>query len=161
MNRKRFRNVWAPLLAGLLVFSLSGCGLSRIKDIQVRSAGVKYVVPTSLTSLDGVLTLEIDNPAPALTLSHLSGYIVLEGKRLVGITTGVLPLKAGCVEAYELPCTLSLLEGTTLLDILRIASSGQLGQLKAEVSGQVSLEGGRVNLPLSFKDIDFLQFTRK
>ena len=55
--------VWkiaAGLLLALLPFLVTGCsGVRKIKDIQVKSVGVKYITPTSQRSAEGVLLLEI------------------------------------------------------------------------------------------------------
>ena len=78
--------VWkiaAGLLLALLPFLVTGCsGVRKIKDIQVKSVGVKYITPTSQRSAEGVLLLEIDNPAMGFTLSDVDGTIKLQNREM-------------------------------------------------------------------------------
>ena len=61
------------LVAGLL--AVSGCAVTKIRDIRLTSVGVKYIVPTSSRSLDAVLLLGIDNPSISFTAQDVTGVV--------------------------------------------------------------------------------------
>ena len=59
---KRLRII---LLALAVSFLAAGCSdIKNINNISLASCGVKYITPTGLRSMSGVLLLEIDNPSP-------------------------------------------------------------------------------------------------
>ena len=55
------RILLAVAAAALTCLMAGGCGVSKIKDIKLVSAGVKYIIPTSLRTFDAVLELGVDN----------------------------------------------------------------------------------------------------
>lgn len=145
-----------------VVIGLTACGASKIKDISLTSVGVSYVVPTSSRSMDAKLILGIDNPAMAFTVQEVAGTIRYQDKELAHFVTGPVSLEAKCEKQYKLPCTVSLAEGASLLDILVIASKRSLEGLKADVDVQAALKkNGALRAPFKFKDIDISQFTSK
>lgn len=145
--------------AVLLLGVASSCGVSRIRDISLSSFGIKYIVPTSARSMEGVLLLEIDNPALSFTASDIEGLVRLEEKALLHFTAGPLPLEGKTVQVYELPCTVTLDEGASLLELVRIASRRSLEGLEADVNVHVATKNGTLKAPISFKDIDLSQFS--
>ena len=129
--------VWkiaARLLLALLPFLVTGCsGVRKIKDIQVKSVGVKYITPTSQRSAEGVLLLEIDNPAMGFTLSDVDGTIKLQNREMGTFTAGELPLQARSIQVYELPCTATLSESVSLLEVLTLISRRSLEGFTADI----------------------------
>ena len=57
---KWLRKILLVIAVGFLV---AGCGdIKNVNNISIASCGVKYITPTGLRSMSGVLLLEIDNP---------------------------------------------------------------------------------------------------
>ena len=144
------------LVAGLL--AVSGCAVTKIRDIRLTSVGVKYIVPTSSRSLDAVLLLGIDNPSISFTAQDVSGVVKQYGRELGKFTAGQLPVQAKSLQVYELPCTVALSEKVSLLDLLAIAAHRSMEGLTADVKLRVSLKGGKGTV-LTFNGIDLAQFS--
>jgi hypothetical protein len=144
------------LVASLL--AVSGCAVTKIRDIRLTSVGVKYIVPTSSRSLDAVLLLGIDNPSISFTAQDVSGVVKQYGRELGKFTAGQLPVQGKSVQVYELPCTVALSEKVSLLDLLAIAAHRSMQGLTADVKLRVSLKGGKGTV-LTFNGIDLAQFS--
>lgn len=144
----------AGILCALILAVLPGCsGVRKIKDIQVKSVGVKYITPTSQRSAEGVLLLEIDNPAMDFTLSDVDGTLKLENREMARFTAGELPLQGRSVQVYELPCTATLSESVSLLEVLTLISRRSLEGFTADVRLHAQLKNG-MGKTLEFKDLD-------
>ena len=156
---KRFRKIglWALLIAAFL--SVSGCAVTKIREIRVTSVGVKYVVPTSSRSLDGVLLLGIDNPSIGFTAQDVQGVVRYYGREMVNFTAGPLPVQARSVQVYELPCTATIAEKVSLLDLLAIAAKRSTEGMTVDVKLRVSLGSGKGTV-LTFNNIDLSQFSQ-
>lgn len=141
------------------LLAVSGCGISKIRQIRVTSVGVKYVVPTSSRSVDGVLLLGIDNPSISFTAQDVQGVVKSYGRELARFTAGELPVQARSVQVYELPCTAALSEKVSLLDLLAFASKRSMEGMTVDVKLRVSLGRGKGTI-LTFNDIDLSQFSQ-
>ena len=148
--------VLLALVAGLL--AVSGCAVTKIREIRLTNVGVKYIVPTSSRSLDAVLLLGIDNPSISFTAQDVSGVVKQYGRELGKFTAGQLPVQAKSVQVYELPCTVALSEKVSLLDLLAIAARRSMEGMTADVKLRVSLKGGKGTV-LTFNGIDLAQFS--
>ena len=156
---KVFKYIGIFLVAALVACS---CGVSKVKEISLTSAGVAYIVPTSLRSMDGKLLLGINNPAMGFAVQEITGTIRYEEKPIAHFVTGSIELAPRCEQVYELPCTVTLADGASLLDVLVIASKNSLSGLKADIDVQGALKkNGVLRAPLRFRDLDLSQFTRK
>ena len=145
------------LLAGLL--AVSGCAVTKIREIRITSVGVKYIVPTSSRSLDAVLLLGIDNPSISFTAQDVTGVVKQYGRELGKFTAGQLPIQAKSVQVYELPCTVALSEKVSLLDLLAIAARRSMEGMTVDVKLRVSLKGGK-GTTLTFNGLDLSQFSQ-
>lgn len=148
--------VFLALVAGLL--AVSGCAVTKMREIRITNVGVKYIVPTSSRSLDAVLLLGIDNPSISFTAQDVSGVVKQYGRELGKFTAGQLPVQAKSVQVYELPCTVALSEKVSLLDLLAIAARRSMEGMTADVKLRVSLKGGKGTV-LTFNGIDLAQFS--
>lgn len=155
---KALRHIGIILVAALLACS---CGMSKIKDISLVSASIKYAVPTSLRSMDAKLLLEINNPSIGFSVQEVSGTVRYNNKELAHIVTGPVDLQGKSQQVYELPCTVTLAEGASLLDILVVASKRSLSGLKADIDIQAALKkNGVLRAPFSFRDLDLQQLSQ-
>ena len=156
---KSVRKIGLLALFVATLVAVSGCGVSKIRQIRVTSVGVKYVVPTSSRSVDGVLLLGIDNPSISFTAQDVQGVVKSYGRELARFTAGELPVQARSVQVYELPCTAALSEKVSLLDLLAFASKRSMEGMTVDVKLRVSLGRGK-GTTLTFNDIDLSQFSQ-
>lgn len=142
----------------LVVILAAGCGVSKVKDIKITSVDFKYITPTSARSLDAVLLLGIDNPAPAIKVSGLDGVVSYGDRQIARVTAGEVSLQKKSSMVYEVPCTASLMDGVSLLSLIPIFS-GSPDALKADVRLHAALKNGP-GTDLVFNDLKILNFTR-
>ena len=155
---KAFRHILLLVAVALMAAS---CGVSKIKDISLTSVGLQYIVPTSARSMDAKLLLGIDNPSIGFTVAEVTGTIRYKDKPIANIVTGSLELQGKTEQVYEFPCTITLAEGASLLDVLVIASQRSLKTLKADVNVQAALKkNGVLRAPFTVKDLDLYEFSQ-
>jgi hypothetical protein len=145
-------------MLALAVLVAASCGVSKVKDIKVTSVDFKYITPTSARSLDAVLLIGIDNPAPAMKISALEGTVKYGERAIANVVSEGLVLQKKCAEVYEVPCTASLVDGVSLLSLIPIFS-GSPDALSADVRLHVALKNGP-GTDLVFNDLKILNFTR-
>ena len=144
----------------LAVFvAVTGCDVTKIKDLTVTSVGVKYIVPTSSRSMDAVLLLGLDNPSISFTVQDVSGVVKHYDRELAHFTAGELPVQARSAQVYELPCTAVLSDKVSLLDLLAIAARRSMEGMTVDVKLRVSLKGGKGTV-LTFNGLDLSQFSQ-
>lgn len=155
---KLLKHIGLFFAAALVVCS---CGISKVKEIAITSVGIAYIVPTSTRSVDAKLMLGIDNPARKFAVHDISGTIRYQGKDIAHFITGGMELEGQSSQVYALPCTVSLADGVSVLEVLVIASKGSLTGLTADVDIQAALrKNGVLRAPYHFKDLDISQFTK-
>ena len=145
-------------LLALALITAASCGVSKVKDIKVTSVDFKYITPTSARSLDAVLLIGIDNPAPALNISALEGTVKYRDREIVNVVSEGIVLQKKCEQVYEVPCTASLVDGVSLLSLIPVFSATP-DALKADVRLHVALKNGP-GTDLAFNDLKILNFTR-
>ena len=157
---KAWKQIGIFLVAALAACS---CGMSKVKDISLTSVGIQYIVPTSARSMDAKLELGINTPAMGFAVQEVTGTVRYNEKELAHfMTTGPLLLEGKSEQVYELPCTVTLAEGASLLDILIVASKGNLKGLKADVDVQAALKkNGVLRAPFRFRDLDLQELSQK
>ena len=157
---KAFKRILVAAAMAVAVLVTGSCGVSRIKDIKLVSAGVKYVVPTSLRSLDAMLVLGIDNPAMTFNVSNVEGSIRVDDRPFAVFTAGEMQVQGKQTLAYELPCSVVLEPDITLLDLLKLAGRRSLEGIKADINLNVASKSGKLQAPLTYKNIDLAEFSK-
>ncbi len=156
---KAFRHIGIFLVAAL---ALCSCGVSKVRDMSLTSVGIMYIVPTSARSMDAKLELGINNPAMAFAVQEVTGTVRYNDKELAHFMTGPMQLEGKTEQVYELPCTITLAEGASLLDILIVASKGNLKGLKADVDIHAALKkNGVLRAPFRFRDLDLHELSQR
>lgn len=155
---KTVRKIGLLAVFVIALLAVSGCGVTKIREIRATSVGVKYIVPTSTRSLDAVLLLGIDNPSISFTAQDVQGVVKSYGREIARFTAGQLPVQGRSVQVYELPCTVALADKVSLLDLLAIAARRSMEGMTADVKLRVSLKGGKGTV-LSFDGLDLAQFS--
>lgn len=155
---KRIVHIAKIFVLGLLALTATSCGVSKVKDIKITSVDFKYITPTSSRSLDAVLLLGIDNPAPAINVSSLEGTVSYGGREIAIVTAEGIELQKKSNQVYELPCSASLVDGVSLLSLLPIFAGSAEG-LTANVKLHAAIKNGP-GTDLVFNDLNILNFTR-
>ena len=154
------RILTAAIAAALTCLLAGSCGVSKIKDIKLVSAGVKYIIPTSLRSFDAMLYLGIDNPAMTFNVDEIEGAIRVDDIPFATFTAGHLTVESKQILRYELPCTINLDPGRSLLDVLKLSTRSSLDGIKADLNLKVASKNGRIQAPLVYKDLDLSEFSK-
>ena len=155
---KLLRKIGIGALLLAVILSVSGCDVAKIKDLNVTSVGVKYLVPTSSRSMDAVLLLGLDNPSISFTVQDVSGVVKYYDREIARFTAGELPVQAKSVQVYELPCTAVLSDKVSLLDLLAIAARRSMEGMTADVKLRVSLKGKGLSRVFSNTTVQKHQF---
>ena len=159
-DMKALKRISVAIAMAVAILVAGSCSVSKIKDIKLVSAGVKYVVPTSLRSLDAMLVLGIDNPAMTFNVSNVEGAIRVDDRPFAVFTAGEMQIQGKQTLAYELPCTVILEPDISLLDLLKLAGRRSLDGIKADVNLNVASKNGKLQAPLKYKDIDLAEFSK-
>jgi hypothetical protein len=154
-----WRKIGTLALLLTVFMAVTGCDVTKIKDLTVTSVGVKYIVPTSSRSMDAVLLLGLDNPSISFTVQDVSGVVKHYDRELAHFTAGELPVQARSAQVYELPCTAVLSDKVSLLDLLAIAARRSMEGMTVDVKLRVSLKGGKGTV-LTFNGLDLSQFSQ-
>ena len=126
----------ALLLAG-------GCNtVEKIKNIRVTSATLASLTPTGFRSLEATFLVGIDNPATSVTIDRLEGMIHADEKEFARFeTTSGIQLAGKSEQVYEVPCTVSLCEGFTVLHVFALMETQKLDDLTVDVVARVRVKG--------------------
>lgn len=151
---KKVRNILLfalfPLLAGPM---LTSCGVAKVKDIRVTSVGLESYSLNGLRSVDAVLTIGIDNPTFAFTLTDLSGILKYNGEDFATYTADTLMVDKKCVKVYDLPCTATLNDKVNFMQVMKIARNGSLEGFTTDIQAKAKLRNG-AGRTLVYKDLD-------
>ena len=156
---KLVRHIAKLLVVAVMCMSAASCGVYKVKDIKINSFDVKYVTPTSARSLDAVLLLGIHNPATSITISNLEGTVKYGEKEIAVVQAGTIPLDKKSDKVYEVPCTATLKDGVSLLNLLPILAMQDPENLSADVQLRVALKNG-AGTDLVFNDLTIAKFSR-
>jgi len=158
---KKILNILIRLvLVAVVAAGVSSCSLAKLRKLDISSFGIKYVVPSSANSLSGVLLLGVDNPSISFTVTGLDGVIMCDGKPLVYVTAGELPVQKKSIQVYELPCTVTLAENVSYVNVLATVGKRlpSLAGFTADADLHVKLKNGK-GTTLKFRELDLSQFT--
>lgn len=134
-------------------FGMTGCAISKIKDIEVTSCGLESYSLQGLRSVKAVLSLGIDNPSLGFTITDLEGILKYNGGDFARYTADSVSVEGQCSKVYDLPCTATLSDGVGLMQIMQIAGNRSLEGFTTDVQAKVRLNNG-VGKKLKFKNID-------
>lgn len=138
MKRIHYTRLLAIVL--LLVAAVS-CG--RFEDIRINSCKLDSASPRGFTSVDAVLDIEIDNPAPSFTVDDIRGVVLRDSAdSVVFITGGPVEVHRRSVQSYKVPCTATLGRSMGLLDLLNTVNNKDYEGFTLELEMDVSLKNG-------------------
>ena len=127
-------------------------------DLPELGREVARVLP--LEPVDAVLELGVDNPAMSFNVSGIDGSIRVDEVPFATFTAGELRVEGKKILRYELPCSITLEPGISLLDVLKLSTRRSLDGIKADVNLKVASKNGALKAPLSYKDLDLAEFSK-
>ena len=91
------------LVTVLIVISglCCSCGTGSFKDIKVNHCDLVSVTPRGLSAFDALLQLNLDNPAPQVTLSQMSAVIRLDGTPCLHLSADDITIQPRSVLDYN------------------------------------------------------------
>lgn len=153
------RSIFGVLVVLLASVVLSGCsGLSKVKDIKVTSCGLESYSLKGLRSVDAVLAVGIDNPTFAFKVMDVSGTVKYNGEDFATYTADTVSVEKKCSKVYDLPCSATLSDGVSLMQLMQIAKKGNLEGFTTDVTATVKLKSG-AGKTFRFKNIDLNKLT--
>ena len=88
------------------------------------------------------LVIEVDNPAPQVSLSEIEGVINRSGKVFGRVAVDPFILKARSLEKYHLRAVLTLDGGVSLLDMMGLLKGNAVEDITVDVYAKAKLKGG-------------------
>ncbi len=144
---KKLLNILAVAVVTLVVGSCSS-----VKDIRISSCSIKSVSLNGLKSVKAMLSLGIDNPIMAFTISDLQGVINNNGTELATFSAGKLPVQRKSSKVYPLSCDGTIGEQIGLIDLMRLAGSRDFSGMTVDLSLRIKLRCG-LGKTLKFKNL--------
>ncbi len=158
---KSVRSILLGLTVLLMAAGIAGCAsLRKVKDIKVTSCAVESYSLKGLRAVDAVLALGIDNPAMAFKVTSLSGIIKYKGEDFAFYTADTLDVDRQCVKVYDLPCTATLSQGVTLMQVMQMTGKNGLEGFTTDIEAKVKLKNG-AGKTLRFKDLDLQKLAKQ
>lgn len=145
------------LLLALTGLLLAGCApLRSVSRLKVDYTAIKYVVPTGFHSLHGVMTVRLHNPSDEFFFDDIQG-VIRYNKTIVATLSGErVFIRGHATQRCDIPCTIRLADGTSLLDLLSMASNGSYKALKVDLTSTV--HAGKQHQKLRLKGLDIEEF---
>lgn len=155
------RKIGAVLIAAAAILSLHGCAVMKVKEIEVTSVSLMYVVPTSARSADAKLLIGIHNPSVPVKFSNIEGSVKLKGEAVATLAGEEFEIEPRCDKEYEVPVTVTLAEDISIIKLIKILASDGEGGLTADISLRGALSRSGIGRNLEFKDIQLLGSGKK
>ena len=141
MKNKAYRIISIAFLAVMLV--LSGC--AKLSQVSVTSFTLDSVNPKGLRSLSLTASVGVHNPASEITLSEISGEVIISGKVIGNVAMAPVILAARTDSSYTVKADVSLADGVSVMDVLALA--GQKSRIEAatvNIYAKAKVKGGPV-----------------
>ena len=141
------------LLALCAASILSGCAVSKLKDIEVTSCSLESYSLRGFKGVEAVVCVGIDNPSIQFKITDLEGVIKYNGENLAKYTADSLQVEGKCSKVYDISCSAALADGVGLVRLMSIAQNRTLEGFTTDVQARLSLTNGKGKM-LKFKNID-------
>lgn len=136
-NRRHIRFV-ALLLAAVVALGLSSCaGTQQLRRVRYTSFRVLSFNPRGLRSADAVLAVGVMNPGREMRVSRLEGVVKKDGKPFARVVGNDVLVHGASSEVYELPCSLALEEGVSVLSLLGMLGESDFSGYRADLTFRV------------------------
>lgn len=141
MKIKRLERYIFLLIAAVLM--LPGCAnLKKIREIKVNDVKVESIIPNGLKGVVLNMAVEVDNPAPQLSLTDISAALEYSGKVLGRVVVDPFTLQGKSVDTYRLKADVTLGEGISILELAKFADKAVLEESVVDFSAKVKIGKG-------------------
>lgn len=122
------------------LFLLSGCAdLKKIKEIKMSEVKIERVSRNGMRGMTLNLAVTVDNPAPSLEFTEISGAVESSGKVLGRFAVDPLQLQAKTTGKYHVKADLTLGEGASILDLGKLIDKKTLEECTVDLSANVKI----------------------
>lgn len=128
------------LIAVLAAFLVQGC--ANFKDIRIVSCRVESVSLKGLRGAEAALSVGVDNPAAPMTLSDITGRILLEDRSLGTFSAEPVSIEGRTMSECPVKVTFSLDNSISLMELVPMVRSLDMGSVTADVSLKVRVRKG-------------------
>lgn len=144
----------------LACLMLSGCGVSKIQDIRLTSCELESVSLRGFKSVDAVLDVGVDNPAPSFTILSLDGTLKLNGEQLATYSADTVKIDKKCEKVYKVPCSATLTDHVNVMQFLNMVKDEDAAAFTTDVTAVVRMKVGltKVTKTLTYEDIDISSY---
>ena len=148
MKNIAYRLFSVLFLAALL--ALGGC--AKFSQISATSLKLQSINPRGMRPLALKVDVGVHNPPQQISLSEISGEVLVSGKVIGYVTMDPVTLAARADSTYSVKADVTLAEGVSLMEALALAKKKTLENATANVSAKARLKSG-VSKKLKMKDI--------
>lgn len=133
------------IVVALLAMTLLSSGCMKLKQVSVTSVELDSVNPKGFRAAVVNLNVGVHNPAARITLSDISGELLISGKVIGKVAMPPVVLDAKTDSTYRLTPELSFADGVSMLQVLTLAGKhSTLDQATANLYVTVKVKGGIV-----------------
>lgn len=141
MNFMRLKRYF--FIVVMAVLCLSGCsGIKKVRDIKVNGVKIESIIPNGLKGATLNVAVEVDNPAPAISLSDISGTLEHSGKILGRVDVDPFSIQAEKADTYHLKANVTLGEGTSIFDLGRLVNKTVIEESVVDLSARIKIRNG-------------------
>jgi hypothetical protein len=155
---KIFKNIILTFASVILLAIMPSC--SKMKDIKITSVGLESLSPKGFRAADAVLSLGIDNPSMAFTITKVNGLLKYNGEDFATYSADSLAVDKKCEKVYDLPCSAVISENVGLRQVMNLITSGSLEGFTTDVEAHVTLKNG-IGKTFTFKDLDLNKISKE
>ena len=137
---------------------LSGC-VNRFKQIKITSVGVESVSPSGLKTFDAVVSLGIDNPAPAFNIMNLMADVKRDTTAMIHLKGENIAVSGRSSRVYRLPVTVQIDPAVSLLQLAILARNFKAEDYTVDVHARAVVGG--IGKNLSFEGMSLASLMQK
>ena len=130
------------IFIAILAVTLVSGGCAKLSRVCVTSVALESVSPKGFRSLTLNLNVGVHNPASEITLSEISGELLLSGKVIGKVAMAPVVLAPKADSTYKVNPDLSLAEGVSIMQVLALAGKQTtLDEATANIYAKIKVKG--------------------
>ena len=139
MKNKAYRIFSIAFLAIMLV--LGGC--AKVSQIRITSVSLDSVTPKGLRSLSMNISVGVHNPASEVSLSEISGQVLISGKVIGNVAVAPVILAPRTDSTYPVKADVALADGVSVFEVMAYARNKDvLEKATVNLYAKVKIKGG-------------------
>lgn len=136
----------------VLVSVLSGCSVSKYREIRLSSFDIESFNLESTKVINFTALVGVNNPAPQFKLDTAYATIKAGGRDLVHLSTANVAVDAQKDSVYRVPVKGILSPGINVLYVLGALKEGAEEAITADIDAKLVLRGG-IGKTLEYRDL--------